>query len=349
MRVSVIMPCFNEERFIARSLKSILSNGYSHDRLEVIVVDGMSEDGTRDILREYALHDQRLRIIDNAKRITSCGLNRAIEASTGEALLWFSAHNEYDQGYISKCVHYLMNNHVDVVGGTIRTVSRESGLIARSISMVLSVPFGVGNSYFRTGVKRPMLVDAVFGACYRRTVFDRVGMFNENLVRGQDLEFSMRMRASGLKVLLAPDLCSTYYARSRYGEFLKHNYVNGMWAVLPFHYAEVFPVSYRHLIPMFFVFGLVAALLLAAVSSRYSSFIIVVMLVYAFFTAYFAFREAVRVRDWRFTVILPLMFLSLHLSYGMGSVVGLVKLFFSMRFWRLQLSRLLRQCFRKSI
>ena len=106
---------------------------------------------------------------------------------------------------------------------------------------------------FRVHTDEPKWVDTVFGGCYRREVFDRVGLFNENLVRGQDMEFNLRLKKAGGKTLLVPDIVSYYYARSDIKSFWKHNFTNGVWAILPFLYSPIMPVSWRHLVPLIFV------------------------------------------------------------------------------------------------
>ena len=131
-----------------------------------------------------------------------------------------------------------------------RTLPRGPGPFAEPIVTVLSHRFGVGNSHFRTGSSQARWVDTVFGGCWPRAVFSRVGEFNEALERSQDMEFSLRLKAAGGKTLLAPDVRSDYYARSTLGSFWRHNLLNGEWAVLPFLYSRIIPVSLRHLIPL---------------------------------------------------------------------------------------------------
>jgi len=303
MKVSVIVPCRNEKPFIADCLDSILANDYPEK--EIIVVDGMSGDGTREVLQKYPI-----RLLDNPKRITPSALNIGIRNATGEAILWMSAHNQYPPDYISQCVEHLED--ADNVGGIIET--KGSGPIAAA----LSHPFGVGNSAFRTHVKEPAWVDTVFGGCYRRDVFDRIGLFNENLVRGQDMEFNRRLKKAGGKILLVPSIVSTYHARSGFLPFCLHNFVNGVWAILPFLYSSVIPVRLRHLVPLLFVLALgVSALINLWVTVGIGAVYILCALIASI-------HAAVKHRDVTLVATLPFVFPALHATYGLGSLAGIL-------------------------
>lgn len=260
--VSIIIPCRNERRFIGDCLQSIIDNDYPKERLEVLAVDGMSEDGTRAVIESYAQQYPWIRLIENPKRITPVALNIGIKNAKGEIIIWMSAHNRYDKNYISRCVESLEKYGADNVGGVMKTLPREDSFMAQAIVASLSHRFGVGNSYFRVQTNKPKWVDTVFGGCYRREVFDRVGLFNENLVRGQDMEFNLRLKKAGGKTLLVPDIVSYYYARSDLKSFWKHNWANGVWAVLPFLYSPITPVSWRHLVPLIFVSSLLGSCVL---------------------------------------------------------------------------------------
>ncbi|PJA62153.1 MAG: glycosyl transferase [bacterium (Candidatus Ratteibacteria) CG_4_9_14_3_um_filter_41_21] len=289
--VSIIIPCRNEEKFIGKCLDSIIAQDYPKDRLEVLVVDGMSEDGTREIVERYtdmslrarslACHCEQseaisardklrnlgiatslpalamtLKLLDNPKKVTPCALNIGIKNAKGEIILWMSAHSRYEKDYISKCVKYLKEYDADNVGGVMITLPRDNAFIGKAIATVLSHPFGVGNSVFRTGAKEPKWVDTVFGGCYKKEVFDKIGLFNESLVRSQDMEFNLRLKKTGGKILLAPDIVSYYYPKSNLKDFFIHNFEDGSWVTYPLKFG-IKAFSWRHLIPLFFILGLV--------------------------------------------------------------------------------------------
>lgn len=331
--VSVIIPCRNEERFIGMCLDSLTANDYPKDKLEILVVDGMSEDGSREIIQKYTKRYPFIKLLDNPKKITPCGLNKGIKTASGEYILWMSSHNRYSNDYIHKCLEYLMKFNTDNVGGIIKVVPRENSFIGRSIALALSHPFGVGNSSFRIGSGEPKWVDTVFGGCYKREVFERIGFFDENLVRGQDMEFSLRMRKAGYKTLLVPQIVSYYYARSDLKSFIKHNFINGLWAIMPMKFVSHMPVAWRHLVPLFFVTGLVALGLLSFVSSMFFWPFVFIFVSYILTNFYFSAKIVLKERDWRYSFLMPLIFASLHIPYGLGSVLGGIRLLCGRHFW----------------
>jgi glycosyltransferase involved in cell wall biosynthesis len=332
--ISIIIPVRNEARFIGACLRSILDGDYPPSRRELIVVDGMSRDGTREIVEALERSTPAVRLFNNPHLITSTALNIGIRESKGELIAWMSSHNEYEPDYLTLCAHYHSLYTADNVGGVIVTEPRDPGVVARAIVNVLTNVFGVGMSRFRTSVAGPRWVDTVFGGCYRRDVFDKIGLFNEQLVRGQDMEFNLRMRRAGMQTLLIPQIRSVYYARSRFGEFLRYNWTNGVWTLKPFLYTSGMPVGLRHLVPMFFV---AVVLLLAAlcVSNSVSCVMLLALLsVYLFLAGLAAIEVGVRHR--RLVEIVPtfLIFQALHFSFGAGSLAGLGMVLFDSTFWR---------------
>ncbi len=332
--VSVIMPCRNEARFIADSLRSIVNSNFSKDKLEVWVVDGMSEDGTRDIAGQFAREYPFVHLVDNPRKITPCALNIGIRHAKGELIAWVSSHNTYAPDYLSQCVKYSQEYGADNVGGGIITEPTDDTLLARAIVLALSHKFGVGSSVFRTGADKPQRVDTVFGGCYKREVFEKVGMFNEQLVRGQDMEFNLRLKKAGLKTLLIPDIKSRYYARSDLPSFLRHNFSNGMWALLPFKYTTVIPVSLRHLIPLAFVGSLLGALVLGLFLPVALAGAVFIAGAYSLANVFFSSQIALRGRDLRLVPLMQFIFFTLHFSYGLGSLSGAVQCLFSFQFWK---------------
>jgi glycosyltransferase involved in cell wall biosynthesis len=319
--VSVIIPCRNEARFIERCLDSIRASPYP-GRLEIIVADGMSTDGTRDLLDETAARDPRLRIVDNPGRITPIALNLAIAAAHGEIILRFDAHATMPTAYIGQCVRLLETSQADNVGGTIRTIPQADGPFSRPITAVLSSRFGVGNSAFRTtsGETNARQVDTVFGGCWRRETLARLGGFNERLIRSQDIEFNLRLRRAGGTILLDPQIVCDYYARATLASFLVHNFRNGVWAVLPFAFSDIVPVRWRHLIPLAFVVSLAVS---TALPFPWS---IAVATAYAVANLAASVDASFKERRWTHLALMPIAFTSLHLAYGLGSALGCLKL-----------------------
>jgi len=318
--VSVIVACRNEQAFIERSLDSILASDYPN--LEVIVADGMSSDRTRDLLHERAARDPRLRILDNPERITPVALNRAIAASTGEIVVRFDAHAVVPPDYVRRCVELLESSGAQNAGGSIRTLPQSDGPFSGPIVAALSSRFGVGDSAFRTGSGEagPREADTVFGGCWRREIFSLVGGFNEKLVRSQDIEFNLRLGRAGGKIVLDPEIVCDYYARTDLASFWRHNFSNGVWAVLPFAFSDIMPVRARHLVPLAFVTSLAVSLALPFPWS------IATASAYAVANLAASVQVAIAHRRPIFLALLPIAFLSLHLAYALGSAWGCMRL-----------------------
>ena len=186
---------------------------------------------------------------------------------------------------------------------------REQTLINKAIVFASSSIFGAGNAYYRRGYSKGVKwVDTVFCGCYKREVFKKVGLYNENLVRSQDMEFNLRLRKAGGKILLAPDIVTYYYPKSTLKEFFKHNFTDGIWAIYPLKFGSTL-FGLRHLVPLVFVLTLPLS-------------IWPYILLSLFFSAQIAFRE----KDFRLFFIMPLAFGVRHFGYGLGSLWGIIKL-----------------------
>lgn len=255
--VTIVVPCRNEERYIVECLDSILACDYPPDRLEVLVVDGMSDDGTRTVLAEYAARNPLVRVLDNPRRITPVALNLAIRAARGEVIVRMDAHVVYPRNYVSRLVAALDEFGADNVGAVLRTLPANQTAMAKAIAIGMSHPFGVGTSYFRIGTDQPRWVDTIAFFCIRRATFDRVGMFDEELIRHQDGEFNARLIRSGGRILLIPDVVSYYYARATLRQVGRMFYQYGYFKPLVAKKLGRF-MTVRQLIPPGFVLALVA-------------------------------------------------------------------------------------------
>jgi len=323
--VSVIVPARNEEKFIERCVESLLDCDYPGELIEVIVVDGMSEDGTRDIVNEISIRDNRLLLIDNEKKITPVAMNLGVKASKGEYIFLSGAHSEMPSDYISKCVKHAIETGADNVGGVMKTVPRVKSSVGMAISKVLSSPLGVGGAKFRTGVSKPTEVDTVPFGCYKREVFDRIGYFNEQLVRNQDIEFNLRLKRAGGRIILFPDIELTYYSRSTYKELCKNSFGNGYWVIMGAKHASI-PFLPRHMVPFLFVLYLVLGSTLSLVGVLPSALFLGTIILYLIVVISSSLSIARLVRNWKVFFASVLTFMTLHISYGMGSMAGLFSL-----------------------
>ncbi len=319
--VSVIIPTRNEEGYIRQCLNSILDNDYPKERLEVIVVDGVSEDRTQEIIAEYSGKYPFVKLIDNPERVTPVAFNRGIQYSKGDIVTIMSAHAYYEKDHISKCVEHLKENSIAGIGGVCITLPGKDSLIARAIAFVLSSPFGVGNAYFRIGTGQPRYVDTVVFGFYKRKTFEDVGVFDEKLIRNQDIEFNSRIGKNGGKLLLVPEIRSYYYARATLKQLWIQNWKNGVWNI---YLTRIIPgsLSIRHFIPMLFISGLLGSLFLSIFSNPGLILLILICSSYLFASLLFSVKIGLR-EGIKYIALLPVVFFSLHSSYGLGMLWGI--------------------------
>jgi len=307
--ISAIVPCRDEEKFIGKCLNSLIVQDFPKDKLEILVVDGMSEDKTRKIIEDFKLQktDLEIKLIDNPKKITPAAMNIGIKNSKGKIIIKMDAHSTYQKDYVSKCVRYLLESGADCVGGVIKTLPTEKTIFAKSIALSLCHPFGAGNSYFRVGTKKPRFVDTVAFGCYRKEIFSRVGSYNERAERIEDLELNSRIRKSGGKILLVPGIVAFYYPKSSLKDFFKHNFSDGIWTTYSLKIG-VRVISLRHLIPLFFVLTLPLSIW-----------------PYILLSLFFSFQIAIREKDLKYLFLMPIVFFCRHFGYGLGSIFGFFK------------------------
>jgi cellulose synthase/poly-beta-1,6-N-acetylglucosamine synthase-like glycosyltransferase len=313
------MPIRNEARYIARALHAVLRQDYPRDKVEILVVDGMSEDGTRDIATAMAVGEPHVQLIDNPERIVPTALNRGVRAAHGEIIIRVDGHAVIAPDYLRRCVETLEVMDADCVGGPIYTVGETPR--ACGIALAQSSPFGVGNAAFRYATKERYVDTLAFGA-YRREVFDRIGLFDPALVRNEDDEFNLRLVRAGGKIWLCPTIQSTYYARSNLRGLWKQYFGYGFWKVCVLQ-KHGRPASWRHLVPVTFVVALLTTAALSVLRSSYAWSLVVVLLPYSLVLLGASLGLAAR-HGWRYAPLLPLAFMTLHLGYGLGFLSGLL-------------------------
>ncbi|MBX2992602.1 MAG: glycosyltransferase [Bacteroidetes bacterium] len=320
-RVSLIMPVRNEADFIGRCLDAVVGQEYPAGLLEIIIADGMSDDGTREIIGRYQQRHSNIFLVDNPERIAATALNRAIRRSSGEIIIRVDGHCEIAPDYVRKCVAHLQKNGVDGVGGPITTVGQTP--VAQAIAAAMSSKFGVGDSGFRVLKDETRFVDTIAFPAYTRDLIERAGLYDEELVRNQDDEYNYRLRSSGARLLLAADVRSTYYSRSSLRSLWRQYFQYGFWKV---RVMQKLPgqMQLRQFVPPLFV-----GTLLAGVAMMPFSFL--GMIVFGIpFGLYLAANLIASIMTgaglgWRVAGLLPIVFAILHMSYGAGFLTGLFR------------------------
>jgi len=322
--VSVIIPCRNEEKYIGQCLDSVIAQDFPKENLEVLVIDGTSGDKTKEVVKKYSDKHSFVKVLDNPQKFIPFALNIGIKNAKGEIIIRLDAHASYGKDYISKSLKYLTEYNADNVGGIIKTLPAKATLTAKSIAFCLSSFFGVGNSFFRRGSEKPREADTVLGGCYKKEIFEKIGLFNEKLLRSEDIELNKRLRKAGGKIILVPDIVAFYYPQADFKSFLRHNFTDGIWATYPLKFGvKIF--SFRHLIPLFFVLGFLAGLILGLFSLWGKVIFVVIFGIYLLLSLFFSLKPAVK-DDPRYLFSLPIAFFSRHFGYGLGSLWGLVKI-----------------------
>jgi len=335
--VSIIIPCLNEEAYIEKCLDSVIENDYPKDMFEISIIDGMSSDGTRSILESYIRKYSFVRILDNPKKITPVALNIGIKNAGGEIIIRMDAHSTYEKDYISKCVKYLNEYNADNVGGIWVTVPGKDSLLAKAIAFSLSHRFGVGNAHYRIGLSQePKWVDTVPFGCFRREIFDKIGLFDENLHRNEDIELNKRLQKADGKILLVPEIVIYYYAKSDLKTFITHIFDNGK-KVTCYSEMDLNLFSWRHLVPMIFVMCLSSLLLLWGGASLVNTPVFDLISKTGLFglllaagsylavNFYYSVKIAVQKKNAGLFFLMPCIFGMLHFSYGIGSIWGYIK------------------------
>ncbi len=325
--VSIIIPCRNEEKFIEMCLKSILANDYPKERMEIFIIDGESTDNTRLIIQKISEQYPFIQLMDNNKRITPSALNIGIKKAKGELIIRMDAHSLYKKNYISSCVAYSKKYNADNVGGIFATTTHAHTLVAQTIASALSHPFGVGNSAFRTYPKHVQEADTVAYGCYKREVFDRIGIFNENLARSQDMEFNIRLKKAGGKIILFPEIICYYLAPSTYIHFIKHTISDGIWAIYPMKFTKKF-LAPRHYVPLMFILSLIINMALSVRFTFFRFLFLVIAASYILLNLIASAQVAYKKHNFRYLVLMPCIFFTFHLCYGIGSCIGLLKIIY---------------------
>jgi glycosyltransferase involved in cell wall biosynthesis len=319
VEVSIIIPIYNEEKYIAKCLDSIIKSDFDKDKMEVLLVDGGSSDKTVEIIKEYQKKYPFFKLLHNPKKIVPVAMNIGIKNARGEYIIRLDAHSMYPKDYFKKLIYYHKKLDADNVGGVIVTDVKNKNYISNAIKNVLSDKLGVGSA-FRSGVDEIKEVDTVPFGCYKKEIFEKIGLYNERLVRNQDIELNKRIKKAGGKIYIIPEIKCTYFARETYKDLAKNNFNNGLWNILTAYYTNSLnSLSFRHFVPLLFVLSLTITFLLGFFNKFFFYLFLFILLAYLILISIRSFQ--IRKNTTFFHQLLA--FLVLHFSYGMGSLMGI--------------------------
>ena len=329
-KISIIIPCRNEENYIGQCIQSLIDMDHENDSMEILVVDGNSNDQSISIIKEYQNKYNFVRLISNPNKFTPHGLNLGINHAKSEFVMIASAHSIFSKGYLLEIFQALNGLKADAAGGVMITCVKNKSRKTLSICKVFSNKFGVGNSMFRVGSEKIIEVDTVPFGIYRKEIFKEVGLYDERLIRNHDIELSKRIINRNKKIYLVPSANCIYFVRETFRGIAKNNFSNGLWNILTVYVTKkLSPASLRHFVPLLFILSLIIPLVLMI-------WFPVLGLIAAFsFIAYLLTSSVVslKIKDksssfyfifWAFIV--------LHFSYGFGSLIGLFRLDYLLKY-----------------
>lgn len=315
-KISVVIPCRNEEKYIEKCVASVLASNYSKELFDVLVCDGQSSDGTRGIVLNRFAKFPNVHLIDNPERTTPYALNYGIQFNNSDIVIILGAHAEVDPNYLALCVETLIDfPEAGCVGGVLETVSQDERTAAIALSM--SSSFGVGNAYFRTGDFKGFVDTVAFGA-YRRAVFNQIGLFNPILARNQDDEFNFRLLKSGWKIYLNPEIKAKYFVRSSFDKLFRQYQQYGYWKVFV-NREHSTVTTLRQLIPPIWVVYLLSGPIAFLLHFYLGCFWGLGVLMYVIISGYSA--SIIARNTLQFYQIIWSFYI-LHLSYGIGYLDG---------------------------
>lgn len=318
--VAVVIPVYNEERYIACCLESVIAQEYPAGRLEIVVVDGMSTDRTRQIVAEFQARHPRVKLLDNPRRIIPAAMNIGIcHAREADVIVRVDGHCLLEPDYIRQCVHYLRQTGAGNVGG----LQRAKGMhyVAQAIAMTVSSPLAAGDAKYRHTAKEGY-VDTVYLGAFPRQVFEHVGLFNETLLRNEDYELNYRLRQAGFRIFVSPAIRSWYLTRESLRALWSQYCQYGYWKIqmLRLHPRSV---RIRQIMAPTFVLSLMVSGSLGLIIRPVASLFILIVGIYLMTALAFAIVTARR-HGWRYLPILPVTLATIHFSWGLGFLWGLV-------------------------
>lgn len=318
--VTVVIPVLNEIDIIGQCIEAVLKQDYPSDRVELIVVDGLSRDGTREKILKFSKKNNKIHLLNNEKKITSAGLNIGIKYSRSDIVIIIGAHSIMKEDFISLCVQYMNKLGVKCVGG--KQVILGNSFIQQAIGFAMSSPFGITSAPHRYQNKEKF-VDTVAHAAYDHSIFDIIGYFDENSKISEDAEFNWRLRKAGYKIYFTPKIISYYFPRNSLTRLIKQFFRYGILRVNVIK-KHLDAIKFLHLIPSVSIILFIILLLLGIIEKRFLYIILFLGGLYLIVNMISSLSICFK-NDVRYILILPIIFISIHMSWGIGFIVGLFK------------------------
>lgn len=330
-KLTVICPIYQENKFIDSCIQSIIEQDVPKDNLEVFFIDGMSTDGTREKVLDYSKDYKYISLLDNPNKVVPYALNIGLENATGDVVIRIDGHCEYPRNYFSYLSKKLFELDADNVGALWNTLPAQESAICYAIAIGSSHKFGVGASLHKVGSKEIIETDTVPFGCYRREVFDKIGIFDKELIRNQDDEFNGRLINNGGKIYLIPELVINYKARNTFPKMMKMYYQYGLFKPLVNKKLGK-PATVRQFFPLLFLLGIFIGGALSIVSPLICIVYTVVLILYFMLGIIVGMNKAIQYHYPSLCILMPLTFLLIHLSYGYGYFIGIIKVLLKKKF-----------------
>ena len=324
MLVSFCVIAYNEEKAIYSLFKDIVGQDYPHDKMEVVLVDAMSTDQTKQLMMDFSKKEhgfKRVVVLNNEKKIQAAGWNVAIKEARGDIILRIDAHTMIPSDFVTKNVQCILSGE-NVSGGRRPNVVEDETPWKHTLLLAESSMFGSSIAPYRKG-NHKTYVKSVFHGAYRKEVFEKAGLFNENLGRTEDNEMHYRIRKAGYKICFNPDIISYQNIRNSWLGMLRQKYGNGHWIGLTL---GICPrcFSIHHFVPLLFILALIITGFLALIGYKCLFFLLCVLYVAIdLLMSLFAIRKQ---RKYIYYFLLPIIFLSLHIAYGVGTLFGIIEM-----------------------
>lgn len=320
--VAIVIPTLNEEKFIAHCLNSVISQTLSFDKMDVMIIDGGSTDRTESIVCKYRSQYSNIRFLHNKKKIQSAAFNLGVANSTAPYIIRLDAHAVYEKKYIELCIQGLKEDeNRGNVGGRCIIKPFNNSTWAKTNAILNHSRFGIGGAAFRVSHKAHNTDSVPFGA-FPRKIVEKIGGMREDLPRGEDNEYNSRIHKAKFFVYFNPDIVSSYFARPTFQASCKQMYANGE-SIGRLFYIDRQSIGVRHLIPFLFVVSISTCLIGACFWNPFLWLLIIGAIFY--FSADIGASISATRENRKFTLPLFVLFFCVHISYGIGTIIGLHK------------------------